>query len=204
VWIYSYINAHGGKNTCTHIHPNPRASLRWPQFLFSLSKSYPVASHILRLLFWYSKNHYYLSTQYLGVDPPCPIHKRTVGSHLMTQPWFWDPGTGDKWGHLCLGLRHQGKAGAGDEAEVGLMYSRPLYLFYVSRDRDSTNWKLLLETNSLKNQQLQGKEAVSEPCGDCCHPLSTGLIVNVCVTNMRVTKLYHMFVAGQSLSLSTV
>jgi hypothetical protein len=64
-----------------------------------------------------------LSTQHLVVDPPCPTHKRTVG-HLMIHPWFWDPGTGDNWGHLCLGPRHQGKAGAGDEAAVGLMCSR--------------------------------------------------------------------------------
>jgi hypothetical protein len=95
-------------------------------------------------------------------------------------------------------------AGAGEEAAVGLMCSRLLCLLCASRYRDSTNLKLLLETNPLRNQHLQGKEAVSEPCSDCGHPLSTGLIVHVCVTNMHVTKMCDMFVTGQSLSLSTV
>jgi hypothetical protein len=96
-----------------------------------------------------------LPTQYLDVDSPCPTHKRSVGSYLMTHPWFWNPGTGDKWGHLCLDPRHQGKAGAGDEAAIGLMCSRPLCLFCASRDREALSencfWRpILWETSTFR------------------------------------------------------
>jgi hypothetical protein len=57
VWLYPQINAHWGKNTCTHIHANPRPSLSLPQLLFSLSKGYPVATHTLSLLSWNSNTH---------------------------------------------------------------------------------------------------------------------------------------------------